>query len=176
MIWLIVAAHLALGTLLGSIAVRHGMSPAAGLWYLALPAFQSSLMSALPESLAAAGLVAGFASWESRRPWLAAVCFGLALLIRETGIVLLVAIVVTSGFENWKRSAVVGAVAIMPITAWRLFVASRFYADFGFAAIVTNPGDLGVPFAGLFHLWRAAAGGLQPAPEIAGRGCSRSSW
>ena len=174
MIWLIVAAHLALATLLGSIAARHGISPAAGLWYLAIPAFQSSLMSALPEALAAAGLVAGFASWESRRPWLAAVCVGVALLFRENGIVLLVAIVVASsassasGFGNWKRLAVVGAVAIMPMAAWRLFVASRFYADFGFAAIVTNPGDLGVPLAGLFRLWRAAAGGFQPAPEIAG--------
>jgi len=168
MMWLIVAAHLALGTLLGSVAARHGLSPAAGLWYLAIPAFQSSLMSALPEALAAAGLVAGFASWESRRPWLAAVCFGAALLVRETGIVLLIAIVVASGSGHWRRSAAVAAAAVMPMAAWRLFVASRFYADFGFAAIVTNPADLGVPLAGLLDLWRAAASGSQPAPETVG--------
>ena len=59
--------------------------------------------------------------------------------------------------------------SLLPVGAWRLFVASRLFPDFGWAAIVTNPGDLGVPFGGLLAV---VAGGrsarTQPAPEIAG--------
>ena len=93
MMWLIVAAHFALAALLARLATRHGLSPFAGLWYLAIPGFTSSLMSALPEALAAAGIVAGVLCWEARRPVLAAVSFGAALLVRETGVVLLLALV-----------------------------------------------------------------------------------
>jgi len=181
MVWLIVAAHFALAALLAMIAVRHGMSPFAGLWYLAIPSFTSSLMSALPEVLAAAGIVAGVLCWEARRPVLAAVAFGAALLVRETGVVLILALVLADGRRHWssegdsrttgsgwKRSALVFLASLLPICAWRLFVASRLFTDFGWAAIVANPGDLGVPFAGLIHLWQAGFGSTQPSPEIAG--------
>jgi hypothetical protein len=168
MVWLIVAAHFALAALLATIAVRHGMSPFAGLWYLVIPSFTSSLMSALPEALAAAGIVAGFLCWEQRRPVLAAILFGAALLVRETGIILMVAVVVATGRYELKRSALVLAASLMPVCVWRIFVASRLFADFGWAAVVTNPGDLGMPFAGLLQLWQAGAAGAQPSPEIAG--------
>jgi hypothetical protein len=168
MMWLIVMAHFALGALLAALAVRHGMSPLAGLWYLAIPGFTTSLMSALPEALAAAGLVAGVVFWEARRPALAALAFASALLVRETGVILLLAVVVAGSREEWKRSALLFAASVAPVAAWRVFVASRLYSDFGRAAILTNPGDLGTPFAGLLQLWRAGVDRIQPSPEVAG--------
>jgi hypothetical protein len=171
MIWLIVAAHFALAALLAAFAVRHGMSPFAGVWYLAVPGFTSSLMSALPEALAAAGIVAGFHCWEQRRPIpaaLAALSFGAALLIRETGAILIVALILAARRHEWKRSVLVLTASLVPVCIWRLFVASRLFSDFGWAAVVTNPGDFGMPFAGLLHLWQAGAAGAHPSPEIAG--------
>ena len=168
MMWLIIAAHFALAAGLASLAARHGMFPLAALLYLAIPAFTSSLMSALPEALAAAGLVLGLLCWETRRPVLAAAAFGAALLVRETGIVLAVVIVLAGSRQDFKRSLVIVIASLLPACAWRLFVASRLFADFGWAAMVPNPGDLGVPFAGLLHLWQAGVSRIQPAPEIAG--------
>ena len=168
MMWLIVAAHFALAALLASIAARHGMSPLAGLWYLAIPGFTSSLLSALPEALAAAGIVAGILCWEARRFVLAALSFGAALLVRETGVIVIVALVLAADRKEWKRSVLVIVASLLPACTWRLFVASRLFADFGWGAIVANPGDLGVPFAGLVRLWEAGVGRTQPPPEIAG--------
>ena len=113
-----------------------------------IPAFMSSLMSALPEALAAAALVGGYVNWEPRRPWLAMLWFGAALLIRETGVVLILALVLAGGTQEWKRSIAMVMASLLPVAVWRLFVATRLYADFGWAAIVTNPGDLGVPLDG----------------------------
>jgi hypothetical protein len=171
MLWLIVAAHFALATVLAHLAASNGMSPFVGLMYLAIPGFMSSLMSALPEALAAAGLVAGYYWWGSRRVMLAALAFGGALLVRETGVVLLVMLVVVElGRERAarRRAALLLAGALTPVCVWRSFAASRFFGEFGWAALFTNPGDLGVPFAGLTDLWVAGVHGTQPAPEITG--------
>lgn len=75
MMWLIVAAHFVLAALFAAIAARHGMSPFWGLLYLAIPSFAVSLLFALPEALAAAGMVAGVLCWESRQTFAAALCF-----------------------------------------------------------------------------------------------------
>ncbi len=183
MVWLIIAAHFGLAALLATLAMRHGMSPFAGLWYLAIPGFTSSLMSALPEALAATGIVAGWLCWEARRPMpparaaLAALSFAAALLVRETGVILVIALALAAdrrdrgpqrGAPYWTRSMLVLAASLAPVCAWRLFVASRLFPDFGWAALVANPGDLGVPFAGLVQLWQAGVGRTQPLPEIAG--------
>jgi len=168
MMWLIVAAHLVLATLLARLASRHGLPPLAGLAYLLIPAFMSSLMSALPEVLAAAALVGGYVNWERRRPWLTMLWFGAALLIRETGVVLILALLLAGGTREWKRSLAMTAGSLLPVALWRLFVATRLYGDFGSAAIATNPGDLGVPLGGLWRLWQAGVAGTQPAPEIIG--------
>ena len=170
MVWLILAAHAALAAALAALAVRHGMAPWVGLWYLAIPAFMSSLMSALPEALAAAGMITGWLCWEARRPVLAAVAFGAALLVRETGVVLIVAILLSTRWRGpqWKSAVLVCVLSLLPVSAWRLFVASRLFSEFGWLAIVPTPGDFGPPFAGLLHLWQAGVGGTQAGSEIAG--------
>ena len=168
MLWLIVAAHFTLAALLASAAARHGMAPLAALWSLAIPGFMSSLMSALPEALAAAGIVAGYLSWKVGRPVVAALSFAAALLVRETGIILILAIILACRREEphtprrWPLAA-----SLLPVCAWRLFVAWRLFPDFGWAAIAANPNDFGAPFAGLLHLWQAGLGGAQPPPEVA---------
>jgi hypothetical protein len=170
MMWLIVAAHFALAAFLAAFAARHGMSPLAALWYLTIPGFMSSLMSALPEALAAAALVAGVLCWQIGKPLLAAVALGAALLVRETAVVLLMALVLPAalGSVDWKRGLKVLVVALAPVCIWRLFVAWRLSDEFGWTALVPRPGDFGAPFAGLMELVSAAHGGTQPAPEIAG--------
>jgi hypothetical protein len=170
MMWLILAAHLALGTLLARFAAHHGTPAFAALSYIAIPAFMSSLMSALPEALAAAGLVAGVFFWQLGRILPAAAAFGAALLVRETAVVVVAMCLLWSGWRGgeWKRSALLLAGALAPVCLWRLFVAGRFFPDFGWAALVTNPGDLGVPFSGLGELWLAGLRGTQPSPEVAG--------
>jgi hypothetical protein len=168
MVWLIVAAHLALAMLLAAAAARGGQSPLAGLWFLAIPGFMSSLMSALPEALAAAALVAGILAWQDRRLALAAAAFGVALLVRETGVLLVLALVLSSGREHVKRSLGVLAASVLPVCAWRVYVASRLFGDFGWSAVVATPGDFGAPFAGLAELLAAGWSGIQPSPEVAG--------
>jgi hypothetical protein len=171
MLWLIVAAHFALATLLASFAAARGRSPAMALWYLAIPGFMSSLLSALPEALAAAGIVAGFVAWRARRRFLAATAFGASLLVRETGIVLLIALALTHDAQDEgadDRPWMVVLAAATPVVLWRLFAGARLYPEFGVAAYVPNPGDFGIPFAGLLQLWFAGLSGTQPASEIGG--------
>jgi hypothetical protein len=168
MMWIIVGAHLALGALLAARAARCGASPLAALWYLAIPSFMASLLAALPEALAAAAIVAGVICWETRRPGWAALSFAAAILVRETSVVPLVALAMAAGWTEWKASARVLSAAIAPAIAWRLVVAWRFFPAFGWAAIAANPGDFGVPFAGLVRLWLAGATHTQPSPEVAG--------
>jgi hypothetical protein len=168
MAWLIVAAHLALAMSLAAAAARGGRSPLAGLWYLAIPGFMSSLMSALPEALAAAALVAGILAWQDRRLVLAAAAFGLALLVRETGVLLVLAFVLGSGRAPLKASLAVLAASVLPVCAWRVYVASRLFGDFGWSALIATPGDFGMPFAGLAELLVAGWSGVQPSPEVSG--------
>jgi hypothetical protein len=193
MVWLIVAAHAALGWLLARLAVRSGASPSTALWYLAIPGFMSSLMSALPESLAACGMVAGLLGWRTGRHWLAALGFGAGLLVRETGLILVLALLIATARPHWpwKRGSLAAApfttagehdgrtanprpsilllaVALLPFAAWRLYVAWRLFPAFGWTAALPTPGDFGVPFAGLIDLWLAGARGLQPPAEVAG--------
>jgi hypothetical protein len=57
--------------------------------------------------------------------------------------------------------------SFVPMACWRLFVATRFFADFGWHAVFPSPGDFGVPFAGLAQLMRAGVTGTQSSPEVA---------
>jgi len=165
MLWIVLAAHCALATLLASRAVRHGSPPFAALWYLAIPAFTPSLLAALPEALAAALIVGGVLGWETRRRGLAAVSFAAALLVRETAIVPLLAFTLAAGWRDWKNSGRVLGAAVTPVAAWRLFVAWRMFPAFGWASIAPNPGDFGMPFAGLGRLFAAGITHAQPQPE-----------
>ena len=152
MMWLMIAAHFGLALGLASIAARHGWSPPAALLYLGIPAFMSSFISALPEALACALLIAGFACWERQRIAWAALALAAALLVRETAIVLVGALVVATWRQDGRREASLLGASMVPAAAWRLFVAWRLFPDWGWRGLVASPGDLGVPFAGLVRL------------------------
>ena len=165
MTWITVLAHVPLALALALIAVRAGRSPAESLIYLAIPGFAVSTAFALPEALAAAGLAAGVACWQRHRIVPAALCFAAALLIRETGLLLIVPLIVAAALRS-KRDAAALTLALVPVALWRLFVAYRFFGEFGWHAVFTSPGDFATPFAGLRALVRAGALHTQAAPEV----------
>jgi hypothetical protein len=173
MLGLIVVAHLGLAAMFGLLAAQHGLSPWTGLVYLAIPGFASSLTFALPESLAALGLVTGVYGWTAGRPWLAALGFGASLLVRETGAVLVVSLAAVSlaNFRSsasrpeWRRSIAALALALVPLALWRVYVGVRLFPDFGWSALQPSPGIIGAPFAGIVAVWAAAMTGTHAASE-----------
>ncbi len=166
MMWLIVAAHAGLGAAAGAVASRSGVSVFAGLVYLAIPSFAASLLFGLPEALAACAMVVGFACWRAEQFGWAALSLAAGLLVRETGLVLLGALVVATAFRA-RRSAGLLALAVAPAAGWRLFAAARLFPAFGWHSLFANPADLTLPLAGLGQLWRAGVLQTQAAPEVA---------
>jgi len=167
MIWLLIAAHATIAAGLAVLAQREHKSPWLALWYLAIPAFMPSFLSALPEALAAAAVVVGLICWRARRDWWAALAFVGALLIRETSAVLLIALVVASGTER-RRAIRLAVIAVLPLVAWRVFVAFRLYPESGSRAGFGTQYSFGVPLVGLLQLWRAGLSHAQAASEIPG--------
>jgi hypothetical protein len=165
MMWLVVLGNIPLAAALASLAWQGGRVPSSALTYLAIPSFAVSTAFALPEGLAAAGIVTGYAFWRSERRWLAVICFGLSLLIRETGLIFLLSLAFTSILDKRRHDLKWLVAAFLPLIFWRVFVASRFFRDFGPHAIVTSPGDLDLPFVGLAQLIRAGWTHSQAAPE-----------
>lgn len=168
MVWLIVLAHACLAGGLAYLAVLHGHSPWLALAYLAIPSFMPSLLSALPEAIAAGAIVVGLALWLRRRDGAAALLFAAGLLVRETSIVLVAAILLNDVGHDWRRVLRAAILALFPFVAWRTFVAIRLYSDFGWQAVVPSPGDLGAPFAGLARVWHHAVTHLHTPGEARG--------
>jgi hypothetical protein len=165
MLWLILAGHLLLAAELGAYAWRHGWHPAVALVYLAIPSFVPSLLFALPEALAAAGLVGGVLCWERGRPAAAAACFACSGLIRETGLLVPAALLVAEAWRRPKTTRMLLATAFLPVVAWRAFMWTRLSPVYGARAFYFSPGDLGLPFAGLARLAQSGVERTQAAPE-----------
>jgi hypothetical protein len=166
MMWLVVAGHLALGVALAFLARHAGAPPWSAALYLLVPGYMASLQFGLPESLASAGLVAGVYCWLTGRHLAAALSFAAALLIRETGVLLVVACIASLGTASWRARGFWLAGALLPMAAWRAYVAVVLWPDFGAAGLLPNPGILGWPFAGLVQLLDAAMRGAHPASEV----------
>jgi len=155
MVWTILASTIVGAFLLALIAQHYGRSALWGLAYMLVPGFVQSLHGALPEPIAAAGLLGGY--WlllRGRAGW-AAVLFAASLLMRETGIILVVALVVWKAWDGRdRRGAAVLASALLPLIAWRAYVGWRLFPDFGWQAFFFNPENLDAPFKGFVDLWR----------------------
>ncbi len=106
MVWLIVSGHLLLGLSLGAFARHYGWHPLVGLAYLTIPSFMPSLLFALPEVLAAAGLVGGVLFWTRNRAALAAACFAASGLVRETGLLGTGCTALRRGIENVRAQRI----------------------------------------------------------------------
>jgi hypothetical protein len=168
MVWLIVGAQFVLGWSLASIARSRDRSPWSALLCVTIPGFMASTLFALPEPIAAAAVVSGLFLLERDRLAPATICFGGALLIRETSVLLVAAAIATSWRRlGWRSGWPIAVGALGPMVAWRLYVGWRLMPDFGITAFLPEPGDLTLPFAGLSTLFVAGLRETQPAPEIA---------
>lgn len=152
------------------LAQLSGMSALWGGLVLAVPGFWQSARVLLPEPVAAAALLLGYLCVVQRRIRLAAVLLAASLLVRETGVVCVAALVafaprvVLAGRDRWWLAA-----AAVPLVAWRLYVAAGLWPDWGWNAIFYNPRNVSLPLAGIASLWAAVSAGLYHphVPELA---------
>jgi hypothetical protein len=145
---------------LALLAQRLGASAAWGLLVLLIPGFWQSVQVTLPEPVAAALLLLGYLSVLSKRFVLATCLFGVSLLVRETGIVFVLAIVLLTGSaELPTRARVMLLCSAVPIAVWRLYVAAVLWPDWGWQGLIYSPHVMTVPFAGLAGLWSDLANG-----------------
>jgi hypothetical protein len=168
MVWLVLSSLAAAAFTLSLMAQEQGLNSAIGVLVVAVPGFWLSLLSGLPEPIAAATLLGGLLFLSRGRPWLAGGLFALSLLIRETGVVIVACVVGAAlidglrhggeGAPGVREALIVALVAGGALLAWRLYVAWILASDWGLQAIPYNPG-LSWPFAGVRDLWRSIADG-----------------
>jgi len=145
---------------LALLAERAGASAAWGLLVLAIPGFWQSVQVTLPEPIAAAFLLLGYLCVLHKRIVLAAVIFAASLLIRETGIVLVLAIALLTRAEDLpRRSRVLLVSSAVPFVLWRLYVAWVLWPDWGWQGLLYSPPVMSWPFVGVVGLWNALAHG-----------------
>jgi hypothetical protein len=115
----------------------------------------ASMLSGLPEAVAAALLLGGIYYWDRRSLGTAAVYLGAALTVRETGALLLAALIVFEAVRrrNWRGAATLAA-AVLPVVAWRTYMCWQLFPSEGLGGFWANPHDLTFPFVGVFELWR----------------------
>jgi len=113
----------------------------------------------LNEPLSCGLVQAGIYAYEQRRPALGALAFGLAILAKET------ALVVAGGYllylackRRWKEGVVLAAVALLPFLAYQLFLLCWLGAfGLGSGGAGATPFEL-IPFMGLFRIWQVSPG------------------
>lgn len=153
MVWLVL-----LGTALTAVGVavigaRTGRTPMTGLLVLLIPGFWISTQVALPEPVAACLLTAGFIAATNRRYVIAAIALAASLVVRETGAILILCLVLgLIRREGVRFSTMWLACVAAPVVCWRIYVGATLFPALGPVAFFENPQDLGVPFAGLWTM------------------------
>lgn len=151
---------------LALLAQRLGASPVWGFLALVIPGFWQSVQVTLPEPIAAGLLLMGYLCVLQKRIVLATLLFAASLLVRETGVVLVLAIALLTKADNLSRpSRILLACSILPFVLWRLYVAWVLWPDWGWSGLVYNVNVMTVPFAGLAGLWSDLAQG-QHHPDV----------
>lgn len=171
MVWLVLCSLAAAAFMVSFMAQEQGLSPALGVLVIAIPGFWLSLLTGLPEPTAGATLLGGLVSLSRGKSWLAGALFGLSLLIRETGVVLVGCVVVTIIIEGSRRrrgdertpgvrdALIVALLSGGMLLAWRLYVAWILVPDWGGQAFLFNPSGFAWPLAGIRGLWGSMAHG-----------------
>jgi hypothetical protein len=174
MVWLILASHFVAVLLLASIAIHHGRHPAWALLYLAIPGLWMSMRTALPESIAAVGLLAGYLLVRKSRFGLAAIAFAASLLVRETGLILVVCLAAWWLLaERRLKPALWLMSSLLPFAAWRVYVGWRLFPVFGREGMFFRASILDVPFRGMVETWHVVgAGTYLNGTALAGAGAA----
>jgi len=155
MIWLILFSHFFGAFFLLKIVMFYQQSPFWTLLYLLIPGFQLSLQGALPESIAAAFLLAGIYFYLRERLLFASLVLALSFLTRETGAMVAMGIVL---FELFKKKNVRNALVIgwsfIPLIFWRFYITLRLFKGFGWRTLFAGPRDFVLPFSGFVRLYK----------------------
>jgi hypothetical protein len=158
MVALVLIALAACGTLLALIAQHHGWSPWWGALIFCIPGFWQSASLTLPEPIAVAFFLAAYLCVIREKWWACGLLLGMAMMVRETGGALVLA-VAAGLFLTGKRSkaALVACLAFLPILVWKGLLAWAFWPEYGWAGATPHPDDVGLPFAGVWRLWEIVA-------------------
>ncbi|MGA7409386.1 MAG: hypothetical protein WBW33_02810 [Bryobacteraceae bacterium] len=114
---------------LSRLAVLQQRSPWWGLWFLALPPVLVSIDRLLADGGLAA-LAVGFVFYTRTQRWAAVwlIC-ALAALTRDTGLVLVAAMVLYCAWEGFWRRAALFLLTLAPAQAWKFFCSLHTPAD-----------------------------------------------
>jgi len=165
MMGLILVSHLIGIGFLVAIIVHFGASPLWGFFYLLIPGFHVSLHTALPESISAALLLGGLYFYIRKRPLAALPFFAASILVRETGGLLVLLIVIFEIFKHRNvRQAVTLAGSFLPFLAWKLYLTWILFPLYGLKTLVFSPGDFTLPGAGFIDLFQVIQRGDYPRP------------
>lgn len=166
MIALILLSHAVGVFFLTRIAGIFGVSPFWALLYMLVPGFTVALRLGMPESIAAAFLIAGFFYHLRSRFLPASIFFAASILVRETT-ALFVLILALREFLYGKRIGwILLFASTIPYCLWRLYIGWVLFPTFGREAFLYNPGGTTTPFAGVIALFRALNRG-EYIPEMA---------
>jgi hypothetical protein len=154
MIWLIILSHIAGAVALGAIVRHHGGHPAWALLYAIVPGYLQSLNSALPESIAGAGMLTAILLILKSRYALASIVFALTLLVRETSVIVVVMMTLWLWLakREWRGGFIV-ALSALVLIAWRAFITWRLFGAYGMETFLYTPGNIGLPFKGFVEMW-----------------------
>jgi hypothetical protein len=173
MIWLILSSLFLGAVVLGRLAGNQGLTPAIGGLIVLVPSFWTSVQFGLPEPVATAALLGGIFSLSKGRWVVAALCFALSLLVRETGIMAIGCFAAASLIGERRRDGLIaGACSVCVLILWRLYVAWALFPDWGIEGLTFHPPDLGWPLMGIVQLWQTIAHGLYypGSPDISRAG------
>ena len=160
MAWLIFGGLLATLVALMSIASTANNSPILAALVVFIPAFYHSVQVGLPEPIAAALLVGGYACWTRGMGAWAGVFFAASLLVRETGGVLILCVTAADLMAGNRRLALtLGGLAFLPLILWRGYVALILAPAVGAGDVWHSAGVLGLPFTGIVTLWTVISQG-----------------
>ena len=109
----------------------------------------------MPEPLQAALFLGAYLCAVRQRWWVGGLLLGGAMLVRETGGVLVLAVPAMVALTGKKREALlVGVLAFLPIAVWKCYLALIMWPAYGAASVFHMPNNTGVPFAGIVEMWR----------------------
>lgn len=117
-------------------------------------------MGTLPEPVAVAFVLAAYLCVVRQNWWACGALLGMAMLVRETGGGLVLAITVGVALAGkWRQFLIVAVLAFLPVVLWKCFLGWVFWEGYGMTGVMPHPNDAGLPFAGVAHLWGTIARG-----------------